>query len=132
MKLNKKVKARLTRYAMPLLPEGTQVRQIMYVQTRSFGGMLLSFYPDKYGMIAVTDDAVYVLDCGRSYRGYYGYAKPKKVLGVLPRTVRFGPLKGLTSPVVFASPWRMINGYYDEARTADEAADHPTGLQPVL
>lgn len=119
MKLNKKVKARMIKKVMPLLPPGTQVRQIMYTQTRGFGGMLLALFPDRYGMIAVADDAIFIFDCGRSFFGVYGVAKPKTLMGTVPRGSYFGRLTGLSTKVIFASPWRIVRGYYDEARTAD-------------
>lgn len=129
MKLNKKVKERMIARVMPLLPPGTQVRQVMYTQQRNFATMLLGGLRwDRYGMIAVTDDTIFILDCGRTWRGYYGLARPKNVMGTVPRTARFGILTGLTSPVIFAPPWRIVRGYYDEARTADQAA---SGLQTV-
>lgn len=129
MKVNQKARDRMIARVMPLLPPGTVIRQVMYAQQRTFAGMILgSFRWDRYGMIAVTDDTIFILDCGRTWRGFYGLARPKKVMGTVPRSARFGMLSGLTSPVVFAPPWRIIRAYYDEARTADQAA---SGLQTV-
>lgn len=128
MKVSKKVKARMIGRVLPFLPPGTQVRQIMYTQQRSLLGMMVGWRWDRYGMIAVTDDVIFILDCGRTWRGYYGIARPKTVMGTVPRDARFGPLTGLTAQVIFAPPWRIVRGFYSEARAADQAI---SGLQTV-
>jgi hypothetical protein len=87
-----KKKRRMIERAEPLLPSGTQIRQIVTASTRSpvlWIGLLilLAILPgafvltiiSKNRIIAVSQDAIYVLDC--SHCGY----RPKGVLRVLPR-----------------------------------------------
>ena len=87
--------------ATPLLPPGTQIRQILEATNRSpllslplllstfllpGPGLLLYFILWRRRVLAVTDDAIYVLDS-------------KRVLAVVPRHTRLGPPSGLNTKV---------------------------------
>lgn len=94
---------RLRTAAAPLLPPGTTIRQCFEAETRSpwlfiamalplalIGAALVFIAINRNRVIAVTDNGIYVLDCGA-----FGGKKPKRVLAVLPRSTRFGPLNGV-------------------------------------
>ena len=100
----------------PLLPPGSQVRQIVLGGTRRPmpwfiwpffllgvlpGFLLLLIYAltTANRTLVVTSDAIFVLDCGRG-----GSQKPKSVQRVLPRATRLGPPAGTLNVKVFAGP----------------------------
>lgn len=72
-----------------------------------------------YRVIAVTDDAMYVLAASYWFRW-----KPRRLVATLPRETRFGPLGGVGGVTrmrlgkeTFWLPWR----FYDDARASDDA-----------
>ncbi len=83
----------------PLLPPGAQIRHILIAGTKGIwlfiGLLLLGILPgaliflliNRNRILAVTQDEIFVLDCGHGQ-------KPKRVLGVLPRATRLGPPVG--------------------------------------
>ena len=130
-KTNKK-KQRLIERAQPVLPAGTEIRQIFSATTRSpyllFGLMFLFILPgaiifwtiNRGRMIAITKDAIYVLNCGN-----FAWSKPKRVLRVLPRTTRFGPVSGMFAKIQVGPEhlWMGDNaGAYAEIAAADAEA----------
>jgi len=115
-----KTKQRLIERTQPLLPPGTQIRQIFTGSTQSpfllFGlmlffavlpGAIIFMLINRNRVIAVTQDAVYVLNLGS-----FAWSKPKRVLRVLPRTTRFGPVGGI---------WAKINVGTEHLRVGDNA-----------
>jgi len=87
--------------AEPLLPPGAQIRQIFPAGTKGIGlfvalvlllailpGALLFALINRNRLIAVTQDAIYVLDCGHG-------KKPKRVLMTLPRPTHLGSAGGM-------------------------------------
>jgi len=108
-----KTKQRLIERAQPFLPPGTQIRQIFGGETRSpvlfIGLLFLAILPgaiifmliNRNRIIAVTQDAIYVLSIGS-----FAWSKPKRVLRVLPRATRFGPASG-TWPKINVGPERL-------------------------
>jgi hypothetical protein len=91
-----RAKRQMIERAKPLLPPGAEVRQIFLAGTKGVGlfillAVLLAIVPgallfallNQNRLIAITDDAIYVLDCGHG-------AKPKRVLVTLPRATRLG------------------------------------------
>lgn len=133
-----KKKRRMIERAEPLLPSGTQIRQIVTASTRSpflwIGlAILLAILPgtlvfamiSKNRMIAVSQDAIYVLDCG-----HFGY-RPKGVLRVLPRATRLGPAGGLWTKIN-AGPEKLWAGNPAEITAADaEAAPYGAATTAV-
>lgn len=80
-----------------MLPPGSQVRQAFICQTApNFAFFLinwatgLTMFWIKYRCVAVTRDAIYVLD---SYK-LSGGANPRSVVGTLPRHTQLGPVSG--------------------------------------
>lgn len=90
--------AKLIRAAAPLLPPGTQIRQIIAAQTLkpsvAVGLMFLGILPgallgiaiNRNRLLAVANEGIYVLDCGHG-----SIRRPKKVVTVLPRATQLTP-----------------------------------------
>jgi hypothetical protein len=138
-------KQRLIDRVQPLLPPGTQVRQVIPAGTkRSMPPFLWPFFllgvlPGFLLMIAynmtitnrllvVTPDGIYVLDCGR------GSSKPKSVLGVLPRATRLGPATGTINRRISAGPETLWTGgpFVPEVNAADAELAQLVPAGPVL
>jgi hypothetical protein len=133
-----KKKRRMIERAEPLLPSGTQIRQIVTASTRSpvlwiglvillaiLPGALVFTMISKNRIIAVSQDAIYVLDCG-----HFGY-RPKGVLRVLPRATRLGPAGGLWTKIN-AGPEKLWAGNPAELTAADaEAAPYGAATTAV-
>ena len=129
-------KQRAIERAQPLLPPGTQIRQIIGTQTGSpllyillmllaiLPGALIFLAISKNRWIVVAQDAIYVLDCG-----HFGMT-PKRVLRVLPRSTRLGPLGGVWTKI-HAGPDTLWAGTDADIAAADaEAAGY--GVPAVL
>ncbi len=101
------------------------VRQAFIAQSApSFGFFVLVYvtgipFRTTYRLVAVTDDAVYVLDStARS-----GGASPQAVAGVLPRATVFGPTSGTwTELTLLGSRHWVHRRFYDQLAQADAAA----------
>jgi Protein of unknown function (DUF2510) len=105
-------KQRAIERAQPLLPPGTEIRQIISTQTGN--PLTLGKLFSKYRWIVVAPDAIYVLDCGHTGM------TPKRVLRVLPRSTRLGPL-GAVFTKIHAGPETLWTG-----RIAGDAETCPT------
>lgn len=136
-------KQRAIERAQPLLPPGTEIRQIFGAQTGSplllivlmlllaiLPGALLFSAISRNRWIVVAPDAIYVLDCG-----HFGMT-PKRVLRVLPRSTRLGPLGGVWTKI-HAGPDTLWAGRDADIAAADaEAPDYgapavlPAGYEP--
>ena len=121
-------KQRAIERAQPLLPPRTQIRQIIGAQTGSpllgivlmlllalLPGALIFSLISKYRWIVVAPDAIYVLDCG-----HFGMT-PKRVLRVLPRSTRLGPLGGVWTKI-HAGPDTLWAGIDADIAAADAEA----------
>ena len=128
---------RMINSAEPFLPGGTQIQQIFLAQTQShwlFAGLMcLAILPgalvfmliNEYRMIAVTPDAIYILDCGHG-------SKPRRLLGSVPRGMRFGPVSGLTTRIeINGKRLRVLRAFYPEVIAAD-AGTASTAAQPQV
>ncbi len=87
----------LVKRATPFLPEGSEIRQVFICQAApNFGFFLITYLTGltmfwiKYRCVAVTDDAVYVLESSKVSGG----ARPQALLATLPRHTRLGPAAG--------------------------------------
>jgi len=87
----------LAERSAPLLPPGSQVRQAFVCQTApNFAFFLINWATGvtmfwiSYRCVAVTKDAIYVLDSHKLSGG----ARPTSVIGTLPRRTRLGPVSG--------------------------------------
>jgi len=142
-----RTKHRMIERAQPLLPPGTEIRQIIFAGTRRPmpwyiwpffllgvlpGFLILIIYAmtTKGRVLAVTPDTIYVLDCGR------GGQNPKRVLGVLPRATRLGPPVGSLNIKVAAGPETLWSGRMFAAdilaADAEGAQMHPAAQVPAI
>ena len=87
----------LVERAMPLLPPGSRVRHAFICQTApKFWYFLinwatgLTMFMIQYRCVAITDDAIYVMDSS----SLSGGARPTAVAGTLPRHTQLGPVSG--------------------------------------
>ena len=95
------LRADLVARCAPLLPSGSQVRQVFICQAAPNRGYFLITYLTglaifwvKYRCVAVTADAIYVLESSKPSGG----AKPKSLVGTLPRQTQLGPMSGRWAP----------------------------------
>lgn len=114
----------VARRAARFLPEGAVIRHVVRGQIfspwwRSIPIVNLFYVSpvEGYRVIAVTDDAMYVLAATRWVRW-----QPKRLIATLPRDTRFGSLRGFASVVTLGEEriwlfWR----FYVDARMSDAA-----------
>lgn len=87
----------LAERSAPLLPTGSQVRQAFICQTApNFAYFVinwstgLTMFWITYRCVAVTEDAIYLLDSHKLSGG----AKPTSIAGAMPRRAQLGPVSG--------------------------------------
>jgi hypothetical protein len=87
----------LVKQSAPFLPTGSQIRQAFICQgAPSFAFFLITYATGltmfwiKYRCVAVTQDAIYVLNSSRLSGG----ARPTSIAGTLPRHTQLGPVSG--------------------------------------
>jgi uncharacterized RDD family membrane protein YckC len=126
--------------ALPLLPPGSEIRQVVGATNVPFWllfpFMLLAILPgallfaaiQRVRLVAVTDDAVYVLACS----AWFGQWRAKRVLAVLPRNTRLGPPAGLqtkaklgTMTLYLATPVGRSGVFRNEVMAADAGSQSP-------
>jgi hypothetical protein len=77
----------------PFLPAGSVIRQAFIYQTAPHFSYFLLTYTlgvtrwNRYGCVAVTEEAIYVLESLKRSAG----ARPARLLGTMPRRTRLGP-----------------------------------------
>jgi hypothetical protein len=126
----------LVKRAQPLLPPGTRIRQIFLAGTLSpkatavlcitIIGAPVAMLINHQRMIAVADDAIYVLKCGRLTP-----TKPTRVLRTLPRTTRFELAGGTMAWHITVPPEKLwVTGAVSRAEIAGGDADAPKLASP--
>ena len=81
----------------------------------------LTIFWIKYRCVAVTQDAIYVLESGKLSGG----AKPRSLVGTLPRHTQFGPVSGRWSQVDLLGERNWVHRRFYPQVTA---ADYETGF----
>jgi hypothetical protein len=112
--------------ASRFLPAGVEIRHIVRGQIFSPWWRLIpilgNFYISPvqgYRIVAVTDDAMYVLAATYWFRW-----QPKRLVTTLPRETRFGPLRGpATRLTLGAEAFWLFWRFYVDARASDEELD---------
>jgi hypothetical protein len=127
---------KMAQRSLPFLPPGTQIRHAFYGQTGPspyffflIGFLILFLAGMRYRIVAVADNAIYVLECG-----FWGY-QPKRVLTALPRQTRFGPVSGLWAGVVVGNERIWVHKRFQkdvEAADAELAGVMPAAPAPAL
>jgi hypothetical protein len=87
----------LAKRVSPLLPADSHIRQVFICQTAPHFWLfvvnyltMLTIFWIKYRCVAVTDEAIYVLESSK----FSGASKPRSLVDVLPRKTRLGPVSG--------------------------------------
>ncbi|ROO87113.1 hypothetical protein EDD29_4704 [Actinocorallia herbida] len=81
----------------------------------------LTIFVNKYRCVAVTRDAIYVLESGKLSGG----ASPQRLAGTMPRQTRLGPVSGRWGQVSILGERHWVHKRF-HAQIA--AADRETGL----
>ena len=92
----------LVERSAPFLPASSEIRQVFICQTApSFSYFVITYLTGltmfwiKYRCVAVTQEAIYVLESSKLSGG----AKPRSLVGTLPRQTQLGPVSGRWSQV---------------------------------
>ncbi|GAA2673724.1 hypothetical protein Apa02nite_043680 [Actinoplanes palleronii] len=113
----------------PFLPPGSVIKQaFIYQSAPSFRYFLLTYtlgivHWNKYGCVAITDEAIFVLESAKSSAG----ARPERLLGQLPRPTRIGPVSGrwaeldILRPIAGGRCW-VHKRFFDQITATDHAA----------
>ena len=110
----------------PFLPTGADVSQTFIGQAAPNRAYFLITYLTgltmhwiKYRCVAVTDDAVYVLESSKTSGG----AKPTALIATLPRQTRLGQVSGRWAPVTLVDePHWVHRRFHSAVMSADREA----------
>ena len=112
----------------PFLPPGAEIRQAFIGQAAPNRAYFLITYLTglmvfwiKYRCVAVTQDAIYVLESSKPSGG----AKPGALVGTLPRQTQLGPVSGRWGQVNLLGERHWVHKRFHQDVTA---ADHEAGF----
>ncbi|MEU1308768.1 hypothetical protein ABZ419_07715 [Streptomyces cinnamoneus] len=116
----------LVERSAPFLPEGSEIRQVFICQAApSFIYFLVTYLTGltmlwiKYRCVAVTKDAIYVLESSKLSGG----AKPQALVATLPRRTRLGPVSGRWGQMNLLGERHWVHKrFHDEVASADREA----------
>ena len=116
----------LVEHAAPFLPEGSEIRQAFISQVApNFGFFVVTYFTGltmlwiKYLCVAVTRDAIYVLESSKMSGG----ARPQRLLGTMPRKTRLGPASGRWAQVTLLGERGWVHQrFHNEIAAADREA----------
>jgi hypothetical protein len=116
----------LVERARPLLPAGSEIRQVFICQSApNFFFFIITYLTGltmfwiKYRCVAVTQDAIYVLESSKPSGG----AKPQSLVGTMPRHTRLGPVSGRWGQVNLLGERHWVHKrFHDEIAAADSEA----------
>ena len=119
---------KLAERSAPFLPPGSEIHQAFICQTApspwfflvTYLTMLTIFWV-RYRCVAVTEDAIYVLEGSKLSGG----AQPRSLVGTLPRQTRLGPVAGRWARIDLLGERHWVHKRFHEAVTA---ADHDAGF----
>ena len=118
----------LVESSAPFLPAGTEIRQVFICQAApSFAFFLITYLTGltmfwiKYRCVAITPDAIYVLESTKRSGG----AKPQSLVGTLPRHTQLGPVSGRWAQVNILGERHWVHKRFHDAVAA---ADHEAGF----
>lgn len=119
---------KLAQRCAPFLPPGSEIRQVFVCQTAPSRWFFLVTYLTgltmpwiKYRCVAVTDDAVHVLESTKPSGG----AKPTSLVGTLPRRTQLGPVSGRWGEVNLLGERHWVHARFHRDVAA---ADHEAGF----
>jgi hypothetical protein len=116
----------LVERAVPLLPGGTEIRQIFICQAApNFGYFVITYLTGltmgliKYRCVAVTPDTIYVLESSKMSGG----GRPRSLAGTMPRHTRLGPVSGRWTKIMILGERHWVHRrFYPSIREADREA----------
>lgn len=116
----------LVERARAFLPAGSEIRHAFIAQTApNFVYFVITYltgltmFVNKYRCVAVTSDAIYVLESTR----FSGGGKPRRLLGIMPRETRFGPVSGRWGQVTLLGERHWVHKrFFDQIAAADREA----------
>jgi hypothetical protein len=116
----------LVERATPFLPAGGKITQVFICQTApNFGFFIITYltgltmFWNRYRCVAVTRDAIYVLESSKSSGG----ARPRTLVGTMPRHTRLGPVSGRWAQVDLLGERHWVHKrFHDAVAAADREA----------
>ncbi len=121
---------KLAERCAPFLPEGSRIRQVFVCQIAPNRVFFLITYLTgltmfwiRYRCVAVTQDAIYVLESSKPSGG----ARPVALVGTLPRQTQLGPVSGRWGQVDLLGERHWVHKRFHEEVMA---ADREAVLQP--
>ncbi len=115
-------RADLVESALPFLPAGTEIRQVFIGQAApNFFYFIVTYLTgimsrNRYRCIAVADEGIYVLDSTK----WPGGAKPRDLVGRMPRHTRLGPVSGRWAEVDLLGERHWVHKrFHDQIAAAD-------------
>lgn len=120
-------RADLVAASLPFLPAGADIQQAFIAQSApSFAYFVLTYLTgfmgrNTYRCVAVTGDAIYVLDSTK----WSGGAKPCRLAGEMPRSTRLGPVSGRWARVELLGQTHWVHRrFFNQIAAADQHTDH--------
>jgi hypothetical protein len=121
-----KLRKDLVERSAPFLPAGSEIRQVFICQTApSFSFFVITYLTGltmfwiKYRCVAITRDAIYVLESSKSSGG----ARPQYLVGALPRRTQLGPVSGRWAQVNLLGERHWVHKrFHDAVAAADQEA----------
>jgi hypothetical protein len=119
-------RADLVERSQRFLPAGSEIRQVFIAQAAPhFSSFLVTYltgltmFRNKYRCVAVTAEAIYVLDS----TPWSGGAKPRAMVGQLPRHTRLGPVSGRWAQVSLLGERHWVHKrFHEHVAAADREA----------
>ena len=118
----------LVERSAPFLPAGSEIRQAFICQTApNFAFFLITYLTGltmfwiKYRCVAITQDAIYVLESSKLSGG----ARPQSLVGTMPRHSQLGPVSGRWAQVNLLGERHWVHKRFHDAVAA---ADHDAGF----
>jgi len=116
----------LVERAARYIPADSEIRQVFICQTAPrFGYFVITYLTGltmfwiRYRCVAVTRDAIYVLESSKLSGG----AKPHTLVGTLPRHTRLGPVSGRWGQVHLLGERHWVHQrFHDDIADADREA----------
>lgn len=110
----------------PFLPAGSEIRQVFICQAApGFTLFLITYFTGltmfwiRYRCVAVTQDAIYVLESSKLSGG----ARPQSLAGTLPRRTQLGPVSGRWGEISLLGQRHWVHKrFHRDIAAADEEA----------
>jgi hypothetical protein len=116
----------LVQRSAPFLPPDSEIRQVfIYQSSANFLSFVityltgLSIFWIRYRCVAVTPDAIYVLESSKLSGG----AKPQRLIGTVPRHTHLGPVSGRWGRLnILGERCWVHKRFHDQIAAADHEA----------